>query len=636
MDTARRHILINTHYMPIGGAEKALLGLLDAIDKEKYQVTVMINRHTGELMDKLLKMKGVYVCDEDFDCKLVLGPLSESIKEHKFGMAYAKIKSRVCHAVYRFFHPLKERKDDFTAFDILWRNAIKFVPEIPFKYDIAISFLMPHYFIAKKIKAYQKIAWIHTDYSAIAVNAEDELPVWAEYDNIVAISEAVKDSFIKVFPSLKEKVTVIPNITSESLLRSEAEVETVKEYDKSHINIVSIGRICFAKNFEIIPSVASILRDRGLKFIWHIIGPGDDSAIRKEIERTGTADVVKIHGPKANPYPYTANADIYVQPSRYEGKCVAVEEAKILHTPVVLTPYPTAVTQIEDGVTGLISRSFEATDIADAIERLAGDVSLRSAITKNLSQQHYGNEDAINLLYGILKVQKIPAIIHYCWFGKKRRPRSVKKNIGSWFEQNGFNYIVRRWDEKNFDVNFSPYTKQAYEAGNYAFVSDVARLKALVEEGGIYFDTDVEQIKPINTMLFQDAFLGFEGTKHIGTAVMGCVPHHPLFEEFLNLYKELSLVKDDKGTIDTDTNVKRLTELLESHGLKRNGRQQTVAGVNIYPSDVFSPYDYVDGTLHKTENTITIHWFSQSWLGIKGIRRHCSQLYHRLRGIRLE
>ena len=101
MDTARRHILINTHYMPIGGAEKALLGLLDAIDKEKYQVTVMINRHTGELMDKLLKMKGVYVCDEDFDCKLVLGPLSESIKEHKFGMAYAKIKSRVCHAVYR-------------------------------------------------------------------------------------------------------------------------------------------------------------------------------------------------------------------------------------------------------------------------------------------------------------------------------------------------------------------------------------------------------------------------------------------------------------------------------------------------------------------------------------------------------
>lgn len=635
MDTERKHILINTHYMPIGGAEKALLGLLDAIDKEKYQITVMINRHTGELMGKLRMMKGVYLADENADCKLVLAPISELIKEHKFGMAYAKIKSRISHALYRFFYPLQEQQDDFTAFDILWRNAIKYVPEIPVKYDIAISFLMPHYFVAKKIKAFQKIAWIHTDYSSVAVNAKSELPVWAEYDNIVAISEAVKDSFIKVFPSLEDRVTVIPNITSEALLRREAD-ECTEEYEFPNVNIVSTGRICFAKNFEIIPAVASILRDRGLKFMWYIIGPGDDSAIRNEIEKTNTSDVVKILGPKNNPYPYTANADIYVQPSRYEGKCVAVEEAKILHTPVVLTPYPTAATQIEDGITGLISRSFNAEDIADAVERLARDVSLRTSITNNLSQHCYGNENAINLLYAIFKQQKIPAVIHYCWFGKKRKPESVRKKIRGWSEINGSNYIIRQWDETNFDVNFCPYTKQAYEAGNYAFVSDVARLKALVEEGGIYFDTDVEQVKPIDTMLYQDAFLGFEGTKYIGTAVMGCIPHHPLFEEFLNVYGNLSLIKDDTGTIDTDTNVKRLTELLDKYGLKRNGQQQTVAGVNIYPSDVFSPYDYVGGTLHKTENTLTIHWFSQSWLGIKGIRRHCSQLYHRLRGIKLE
>ena len=229
----------------------------------------------------------------------------------------------------------------------------------------------------------------------------------------------------------------------------------------------------------------------------------------------------------------------------------------------------------------------------------------------------------------------IPKIIHYCWFGRNPLPELAQKCIASWKKYLP-DYEIKEWNEDNFDVNIIPYTAEAYAAKKYAFVSDYARFWILYKYGGIYFDTDVEQIKPINTMLFQDAFLGFEGTKHIGTAVMGCVPHHPLFEEFLNLYKGLSLVKDDKGTIDTDTNVKRLTELLESHGLIRNGQRQTVAGVNIYPSDVFSPYDYVDGTLHKTENTITIHWFSQSWLGIKGIRRHCSQLYHRLRGIRLE
>ena len=228
----------------------------------------------------------------------------------------------------------------------------------------------------------------------------------------------------------------------------------------------------------------------------------------------------------------------------------------------------------------------------------------------------------------------IPKIIHYCMFGGKEKPASVCKCIDTWRKYCP-DFEIKEWNETNFDVNSTQYTAEAYRLGNFAFVSDVARLKALTEEGGIYFDTDVEVIKDFSPLLVNRAFLCFEGTQHIATSTMGCEPHHMLFEEFLDLYSEEELLNAD-STMNTDTNVLRLTKLLQKYGLSLTGMQQEIADVTIYPCDFFSPYDYVDGRLRKTVNTYSIHWYSQSWLKISSFRRFISQMFHRLTGTKLK
>lgn len=388
--------------MPIGGAERALLGLLSVFDYDKYDVDLMINRHEGELMEKIPER--VKLLPENKTYRLVLGPLSESLKACNLKIALVKIYSRFSHYLYRLFCPQKEKKDDYTAFDILWKNAVKALPDLKDMphYDAAISFIMPHYVVAEKIRANVKIAWIHTDYKAVDVNAKEELPVWNAYDKIIAISDKTKENFISVFPELKDKIAVIHNIISEKAIRAEAGNVKPKEYSESVLNILSVGRICYQKNFDSIPEIAAILKGRGLKFRWFILGPGDDTDIKTQIGAKGLEDYVTILGPKKNPYPYIAFADIYVQPSRYEGYCIAEAEAEILRIPSVITPFITAKMLVEDGVTGLISKSFSNEDIAAEIEKLFVDKSLRETISKNLSLRHYGNEEEVVKLYELM------------------------------------------------------------------------------------------------------------------------------------------------------------------------------------------------------------------------------------------
>ncbi|MGM9842674.1 MAG: glycosyltransferase [Muribaculaceae bacterium] len=371
----KRRVLINTHYMPIGGAERALLGLLSAIDYDEYDVDLFINRHEGELMKKI--PAGVNLVPEDKTYRLVLGPLSESLKTMNIRIALDKISYRLSHARYRLLNPLKEAKDDFTEFDLLWKKAIRHLPSLERlgHYDAAISFIMPHYVVAKKVDADEKIAWIHTDYTAVSVNQASELAVWSAYDKIVAISEAVRESFAKVFPQLSGRLVTIPNIVSEELIRNEAGREIPEGFASGGLNILSVGRICFAKNFETIPDTAAILKAKGLNFRWFILGPGDSSQIMALAAEKGVSENVIALGSRENPYPYIAHCDIYVQPSRYEGNCVSVEEAKIFGKDIVVTPYPTATSQIENGVNGVIADSHSTEDLAEAVLKVTRDKS---------------------------------------------------------------------------------------------------------------------------------------------------------------------------------------------------------------------------------------------------------------------
>ncbi len=205
----------------------------------------------------------------------------------------------------------------------------------------------------------------------------------------------------------------------------------------------------------------------------------------------------------------------------------------------------------------------------------------------------------------------IPKIIHYCWFGGNPLPELAQKCIESW-KKYCPDYEIIEWNESNFDVNCCRYAKEAYEAKKWAFVSDVARLFALVNQGGIYMDTDVELLKPLDDFLELEAVSGFESTKNIPTGLMACRKDFLLFKEFLEWYDDKSFVMPD-GRYNMTTNVTIMTDICLEHGLEPNNKKQTVSGFTLFPSEYFCPKDYETKKLNITNNTYAIHHFDGSW-----------------------
>ena len=206
----------------------------------------------------------------------------------------------------------------------------------------------------------------------------------------------------------------------------------------------------------------------------------------------------------------------------------------------------------------------------------------------------------------------IPKTIHYCWFGGNPLPDLAKKCIRSW-KKNCKGFEIIEWNESNFDITSAPlYVRQAYEAKKWAFVTDYVRLWAMTEHGGIYMDTDVEVIKPLDAFLTHQAFSGFEDDTKIPTGIMACEEGFALFVELLNHYSNISFYNED-GSPNLTTNVVLITDICLSKGLKQNNTFQIIDGFAIYPKDFFCPKSYADGIIRKTKNTYTIHHFNASW-----------------------
>lgn len=226
----------------------------------------------------------------------------------------------------------------------------------------------------------------------------------------------------------------------------------------------------------------------------------------------------------------------------------------------------------------------------------------------------------------------IPKTIHYCWFGRGEKPKLAQKCIASW-KKYCPDYEIVEWNEDNFDVNCCPYVKEAYENKKYAFVTDYVRLFAMYTEGGIYMDTDVEVTRSLNEFLVCKAFSGFESEQYVPTGIMASEKGLPIIKELLDYYDGRHFQKED-GTLDTTTNCVSITNIMLNHGLKLDGKLQTIADFTFYPSDYFCPFVNETGVLHKTKNTAAIHWFNKSWLpqSIR-VRSRITRVFHRLFGV---
>lgn len=224
-------------------------------------------------------------------------------------------------------------------------------------------------------------------------------------------------------------------------------------------------------------------------------------------------------------------------------------------------------------------------------------------------------------------------ILHYFWFGGNPLPAKTLKCIESW-KKFLPDFEIRRWDESNFDVNANLYIRQAYAAGKWAFVSDYARFKILEEYGGLYFDTDVEVIRPLDELLELDAFAGFETERFIapGLVLWSKEPRHPIITAMRELYDSIPFL-DENGERIKKNVCGLFTELLTPYGFVPNGQKQVCGGMTLFPRDYFNPFDDATGVLHKTENTYTIHWYDKSWMSPSRIfRNKCTRLLHRIFG----
>lgn len=397
----KKRIFIAIHYMEIGGAEISLVGLLHSLDYSRYDVDLFVYRHVGELMEyipsevRLLPEDGAYA---HLEC-----PVRKAIMDGYISLALSRLKARW---QFRSYCRRNNPKDDFAHHQIVARATIGNLPSLEKygEYDLAISFLQPHNIVLEKVKAKKKVCWIHTDYSTVSVNAEHELPVWSGFDHIISISGSVTEGFLKVFPSLKEKIVLMHNILPKKFVESRADMISAEEVEREMpkgegvVNLLSVGRYSPAKNYDNVPDICRRVRGEGCNVKWYIIGYGtEEDLIRTRIKEAGMEDFVILLGKKTNPYPYIKACDVYVQPSRYEGNSVTVREAQMLLRPVVVTNYPTAVSQVVNGEDGIIV-PLDNGGCAKGIAEIIKKTELRERIAGNLSSSDYSNEAQVKTL----------------------------------------------------------------------------------------------------------------------------------------------------------------------------------------------------------------------------------------------
>ncbi len=391
-------ILIISHAMELGGVEKSLLGLLEVIDYSKYEIDLFLYRKEGELLDLIPKQ--VNLLDEIPTYANLGKPLKSCIKKGQLLLALTRTYAKLMARLYEKRHNYKQGR---VGLEYSHKFTKWLMPKIQpnTEYDLAISFLTPHYIVAKKVNAKVKIGWIHTDYTKIDINRKSEQKMWNKLDYIISISNAVTDTFTKVFPALSNKIKLIENILPKTLIYKQTE-ETEASFEKTSVNLLSIGRFCTAKNFDNVPHITKMILDTGLNVKWYLIGYGnDDSLIRQKIKDFKMEENVIILGKKDNPYPYIKACDIYVQPSRFEGNCVAVREAQMLSKPVIITNYATASSQLEDGVDGVIV-PMDNEGCAKGIMAVINDKDLQKKLSEECGVRDYSNSNEIEKIYDII------------------------------------------------------------------------------------------------------------------------------------------------------------------------------------------------------------------------------------------
>jgi glycosyltransferase involved in cell wall biosynthesis len=328
-------------------------------------------------------------------------PFLQSIKTLLFNSNLQLMLNRVMFSV-RNTH----RRGSSVTEQYSWRYISSALKHLDKKYDVAIGFLekTSTYFCVDKVNAARKIGWVHIDYDKLGMDPDFDFYYFDQLDHIVTVSEECAHILKKRFPEQRNKINTIYNIVSPKVINQMVEQENDEVYNRSgdEIIILSIGRLHTQKGFETAIEACAKLVAQNYNVRWHVIGEGDErEKLTALIHKHRLENHFFLLGLRPNPYPYIKQSDIYAQPSKFEGKSIAIDEAKILNKPIVVTNFSTARDQIEDGINGLIV-DMDADAVAAGIMRLIDDAELRNRLIHHLSNENFGTEEEINKLYELV------------------------------------------------------------------------------------------------------------------------------------------------------------------------------------------------------------------------------------------
>lgn len=368
-----KKVAIVTTKLNLGGCEKALISMLKEIPENKYDITLILKENGGELIKQVPEWINIKVIEEaSMNTK-------EIVKKYIREKRYLKLITASYYLILMRLSKSKNRQLKYHS-----KALLDFEDE----FDLAISYFMPpsfpDWYVSNHIKSKKKVIWIHSDISRIKdIQNKMHEKLYCQYDKIMCVCNDVADNFKRIFPSCKNKVSVFYNIIRESEIRSKAKNKYGLNKKNNECNILTVGRLSKEKGQDLIPNIVLRLKSEGLNFKWYCIGDGvlyDE--LEEKINRYKIKDSFILLGKKDNPYPYMRDCDIYVQPSKYEGYCTTVEEARCFKKPIIMTNCTGASEQVINCKTGYIV-NYDENELYEKIKMLVLDKCERYRFTAN-------------------------------------------------------------------------------------------------------------------------------------------------------------------------------------------------------------------------------------------------------------
>lgn len=306
----KKKVFIVADSLEIGGIERSLISMLENFDYDNYEIDLMLYQKSGELLDYLDSRVNVLETQEG--CKTFGIPIKDLIKKRKFLFSLVRILANILTKVIAKTKSIEDI--GYYQTQIMYKLTHCFLKKEKKKYDVAIGYVWPHDYILDKVNAKIKIGWIHTDYSTIKINRRIDKGMWERLDYIISISDECTRAFKKNYPSLREKIILVENITSPNFIKIKSEEKINTSLNPSYFNILSIGRICYQKGFDIAVQALDKIHSKGYKNIkWHIVGFGpDEKKIIELIRKYNLEESFILHGKQINPYPYLKECNLYV------------------------------------------------------------------------------------------------------------------------------------------------------------------------------------------------------------------------------------------------------------------------------------------------------------------------------------